>query len=121
MNNLQFEILKKLKETNGMYYKDLSNSLSFNPNDTLAMLIALVSDKAIHSSKNLHKERDGFITLTVKGITLYYSELEYREFMRIQDKKLRKQFKVTQIIAVISAVAVVLQVILAYAEFFKLR
>ncbi len=58
---------------------------------------------------------------TVKGITLYYSELEYREFMRIQDEKLRKQFKVTQIIAVISAVAVVLQVILAYAEFFKLR
>lgn len=121
MIDLQFEILKKLRESNGMYYQDLSDELSFDPNDIHTMLIALISDRTVHSTQNLYKERNGFITLTIKGITLYYSELEHREFMRVQDEKLRKQFKVTQIIAIISTVAVVLQVILAYTEFFKLR
>ena len=111
MLDLQYSILKKLKDSNGKDYQELISTLIENPNDVHNLLLVLLADNIITSTEDFAKTRSGFISLTSKGVLVVLSEAEYRLKAEAQDKALRKQFKITQLIAVASVVVIVIQIL----------
>lgn len=119
MINLQYKILNALYEADSMNYFDLINSYQDNPNSVHALLVAMYEEGIISASSDIDKTRDVNLSLTSKGVLLLIAEQERRDFISANDKKLLKQFKITQGIAFIAALAVVVQAVFAAVIYFS--
>ena len=119
MINLQYKILNTLYEVDSMNYFDLINSCQDNPNSVHALLATMHEEGIISASSGIDKTRDVNLSLTSKGVLLLIAEHERRDFLSANDKKLLKQFKITQGIAFIAAIAVVVQAVFAAVIYFS--
>ena len=106
-------MLKVIKTSNGIEYNDLVACLQNNKNlsnykvsDIHKLIVNYQKNNYIHSSKDIDKERSGFITITDIGLIAYFTEVELKQKDDEYKKHTDKQFKITALIALLSAGAV---------------
>ena len=113
MINLEYDILSTLHDKHGMQYNELISKFPEHLNDVHDVLVTLYDDGLVLSTENIKETRKGFIRLAPKGVIALYAEKEYQDFKRATELSSRKQFKITQLIALISTIAVIADVIVS--------